>query len=256
MLFSGTTTLAKLLQIRPAVVELLEATGRPFWPHLDLSLEVFLHDAGINPTEFIKKAIHLPVPNANAKFDQEPLYRLLDYLTANHREFQAKDLPEIDHLLDVHNIPSYPDSYVIRLVYQAFKPFQETFQEHMLEEENHVFPRILWLEACVRTPTLQPFLHRGSVGIFAAAQNHTTEEEIKRMVVDIREKVRNQRVQETTTTVIQDLYERLEKFERRLSVHAALETDILFPRAVEIEKDLLDLKFHGQESSFSFNPPH
>ncbi len=253
MLFSGSTSLAKVLQIRPAVLELLEATRKPFWDQLHLSVEAFCQEAGVGPVEFLKHASTLAVPSAAADFAQEPLYRVLDYLTADHREFLEKDLPEIKHLLDVHSIPNYPDGYVLKLVQQAFQPFAEKFRDHMLEEEQHVFPHILRLESSERLKGTDPMLHRGSVRAFAAMQNHTSEAELKHMITDITEKVRNHRLKEPTAAVTEEVHTRLSAFEQRLMAHAALESDILFPRAAALEQRLFDLRFEGKTPPSPFS---
>ncbi len=250
MPFSESTSLAKMLQIRPAAVELLEKTGKPFWNHLDLTLADFCRETGTVFAAFLKQTANLPIAAPDANFAQEPLYRLLDYLTQNHRDFQGKDLPEISHLLDVHNIPVYPDGYVLKLAHQTFRAFEEKFLEHMREEEEHVFPHILRLEAALRTPGLKPVLHRASVSVFAAIQSHAAEEELKRMIAEVREKVRNHRLQEPTATVTDEVYRQLESFEGRFSAHAALETGVLFPRAAEIERRLFNREFKGKPLPF------
>jgi len=255
MMFSSATTLAKLLQVRPLVIELLESMDSNFWNHLELSVEDYCRERGLDAVSLIKKAGSLPVPPKNLNWNDEPLYRLVDFLTADHRRFQETDLPEISHLLDLHNIPVYPDGYVLKLAFQSYKAFEEKFLNHMREEEEHVFPHILQLEACHRLTKLDPHLHRGAVGVFAETQNHSAEEELKRRVEEIREKVSEHRLQEPTASVTHTIHRKLEELESRLAAHAVLEVEYLFPRATAIEKRLMTRERERQRDFLPYTAP-
>ena len=255
MMFTSATTIDRLLQIRPGAVEFIESLDIGFWKRLELSVEDFCRERKLDAANLLKTVSGLPVPSKESDWYNEPLHRLLDYLTAEHRHFQGTDLPEISHLLDLHNIPVYPDGYVLRRIFQSYKSFEEKFLSHMREEEEHVFPHILRLEASIRNASLHPQLHRVSVKVFAVMQSHPAEEDLKRSVADISEKVRHHRLQEPTASVTGTIHRKLEELEDRLAAHAALEVEILFPRAVEIEKRVMERELGIQREILPYTAP-
>ena len=224
------------------MVEPLEASGLPVWNHLDLSVDSFCKQAGMETESWLRKAKTFPVPKPDSNWTEEPLYRVADYLVAEHRDFREKDLQNIDFLLDTYSAPIYPDVYQLKLAYQSFKSFEEELLEHMGEEEARTFPHILRLEACERNSILLPLTHRLSVKTFAMIQGHLAESLLERMIAEILENVRRHRDQEHDPVVTGKLFKVLENFQRRLKHHAAIENEILFPRAIEIEKRLLKLQ--------------
>ncbi len=239
MLFSSTSSLWELIQQRPAVVEFLEASGKPVWNQLDLSVDAFCRQAGVKTGSWLREAESIPIPKPDSIWSREPLYRIVDYLVAEHRDFRNKDLTRIDFLLDTYSAPIYPDVYQLKLAYQSFKSFEEGLLEHMSEEEARTFPHILRLEACERNATLLPLTHRLSVKTFAMSQGHLAESLLEKMIAEIMENIRKHRDQERDAVTTEKLFRVLEKFQQRLTRHARIENEILFPRAMEIEKRLL-----------------
>ena len=236
---SRNSSLSQLLRRRPAVVELLEASGEHFWDQLDLSVEAYCRRAGLDAPAWLEKAMEMPVPAADSDWKEEPLHRITDFLTADHNHFRDRDLRKINELFDMHAIPVYPDKYVMSHAHQMFGYFEESFREHMHEEEDRVFPHILRLEACSRNPGLKPILPHVSVSMFAASQGHAAEKNLKKMVASIREKVRRHHIHEATAEITGLLYDALDDFEVRMIRHAEVETTVLFPRAVELENRFL-----------------
>lgn len=217
---------------------MLETCGEHFWDQLDLSVEGYCRRAGLDASTWLEKAMETPVPAADSDWKTEPLYRIMDFLTADHNHFRDRDLLKINELFEMHTIPIYPDKYVMSHAHQMFGYFEESFREHMHEEEDRIFPHILRLEACSRNPGLKPILPHVSVGMFAASQGHADEKNLKKMIESIRGKVRRHHIHEATAEITGFLYFALEDFETRLIRHADIETLVLFPRAIELEHNL------------------
>ena len=236
MPFSGISSLAQLLKLRPAAVGLLEASGSSFWNRLDISVELFCHEAGLDPVAWIERVLKLPVSDEGSDWRAEPLYRIADFLTAEHRGFRERDLPDIDRLYG--NISVHDGDFLSRPNH-AFKYFEEGFLEHLHEEEERIFPYILRLEACTRIPGLKPVVNRVSFSLIAVRQGHA-----------IREK--QDQMRHTAGTGMgkagNRLHVVLDDFENRLARHTGIETEVFFPRAIEIEKHLVECQ--GQDRGF------
>ena len=139
--------LSHLLRIRPAAVGLLNASGLKFWHQLDLPLEEFCRISGLDTASWIRQVQDLPVPPEDSDWAKEPLYLIMDHLTAQHREFRTKHLSNILHLLEREGLPIYPDAFWLQHVHRAFLSFKKVFLAHMREEENRVILKPVLIEA-------------------------------------------------------------------------------------------------------------
>ena len=119
MPFSKTTSLSQIIQARPGLLEMLEASGQPFWIHPDLSVETFCRQSGLDVETWLKQADNFPAPHPASNWSQEPLYRVADYLIADHRQFRESDLRNINHLLKSRRFPACPDGHVLEAARQA-----------------------------------------------------------------------------------------------------------------------------------------
>ena len=82
--------------------------------------------------------------------------------------------------------------------------------------------------------------YRGSVNLYLKLETHKPEEEFKRMIVSIREKLRNQHMHRPTLELAQRAQAAMDAFAERLLAHAGLETEVLFPRAGRLEQELYE----------------
>jgi len=154
-------------------------------------------------------------------------------------------MPAILALMQEEGLPAYPDGYVVKLLVQEFRHFQADFIKHMAEEEEFLFPKIMRNEACFRYRELGPEVFRGSVNLYLKLETHQPEEEFKRMILSIREKLRNQLMQRPTAEVAERAQAAMDAFAGRLLVHADLETNVLFPRAGRLEQELYENSVPG-----------
>ena len=227
--------LSNLLRIRPAVIGLLNASGLDFWGHVELPLDLFCHRFGLKVEMWLNQIENLPVPSEKSDWSHEPLYRVVDFLTAEHREFRG-ELHHIHQLLETYGIPIYPDSIWLQHVRKALEPFQKMFVAHMREEEEKIFPHILRLEAFTCDPNAQSLLSEVALERFATEQLSIAEDNLKKTVSDIMTKIHEHRVEEPTLEIAHGIRMELERFEKRLNRHNDIETRFLFSRALKMEK--------------------
>ncbi len=238
MVLSESSSLWQVLRERPAAVEPLEATGHPFWTELDLSVNGFCRLVGRDPSVWLRELQKIPVLKANSDWMDEPLYRIADYLVAEHTVFRETYLHGIDDILNHSNPTDRSDIDLLKLVHRDFEIFEKNLSEHMREEEDRIFPYILRLEACERNPGLGPVSKRVSLNDSIQSQAYEGERKLKQMIIHIREKVNAHSIKASTSAAIHKLSPLLKKFEGLLVRHAEIESMVFFPRALEIEKQL------------------
>lgn len=241
MIESGSSTLREILRHRPMAVEVFEAAfGHRFWDDLESRCVAFCGQHGADCEDLLGRIRDLPVPPHGTDWDAKPIHWLVDRLTADHEAFRGTELPALENMLVAERLPAYPDGYVVKLLVQEFRRFRSDFLKHMAEEEEFLFPKILRNEACYRHPEIGSEVYRGSVNLYLRFKTHKPEEEFKAMIVSIRDKLRNQHMGRPAAALAREAQDAMDAFARRLSLHADLETESLFPRAGRLEQMLYE----------------
>jgi iron-sulfur cluster repair protein YtfE (RIC family) len=235
------STLREILRARPLAIRVLEGdSGHKCWERLDLPLPAFCEKLGLDSRALFLRVTNLPAVSPETDWPSKPLYHLIDHLTRGHREFRDQDLPSIAGILAIGRLPAFPQGYVVKLLVQEFEYFREEFLMHMDEEETFLFPKIMRNEACFRLPQMGPEIHKGFANPYLRMESHKPENEFKRMLTSIRDKLRNQMVDESVQALAAKLQAALGSFESRLVEHADLETNVLFPLAGRLEQKLYE----------------
>lgn len=176
--------------------------------------------------------------SASPNFNQWALDLLVDYIEKKHHRYVQGKIPELcaylEKLCKVHG-QNHPELFEIKELFDASS--SELFS-HMLKEEKILFPVIRAMaEAEIKgTPNIPrpPF---GTVGnpIFMMMHEHDTEGERFRKIAVLADGYTPPADACTTYRVAFAL---LEEFEEDLHQHIHLENNILFPKAIEMEKKL------------------
>ena len=162
---------------------------------------------------------------------------LADYIVNTHHSYVVKNLPDIrtyaTKVMKVHG-SRHPELVPVwKLVEQVYTEMMS----HMVKEEKVLFPYIKELVAA--TNKIQPV----QASHFGTVQNPINMMEMEHEVVgtclaEIRELTNNYTLPEDACASYSLLYRMLDEFEEDLHLHVHLENNILFPKALDLEKKL------------------
>jgi regulator of cell morphogenesis and NO signaling len=168
-----------------------------------------------------------------------PIEVLVEYLKKKHRVFVRQELPFLSNMVSGINAPEGFKGLMedLRLM---FPLFVDDFIHHIHEEENTLFERIQFLQSIEKGDVpLQE-----AVGIFAqnsiledAAEHEAHDDEME----GIRKLTNDYLLPSDAPMAIRILYMELQKLEKELVIHAKIENDLLFPKAVTLENDIKKL---------------
>ena len=173
-----------------------------------------------------------PVPYGDWSLDF-----LSDYIVNTHHSYVQKSLPDLlmyaEKVKSVHG-NQHPE--LIR-INQLVTEINAELGAHMIKEEKVLFPYIKALVAAKDNTQPLQAAHFGTV------QNPINMMEMEHELVgknleEIRELSKNYALPEDACASYSLLYRMLEEFEEDLHLHVHLENNILFPKALEIEKQL------------------
>lgn len=162
---------------------------------------------------------------------------LADYIVNTHHSYVKKNLPDIKAYAEkVMKVHGSQHSELLQ-IHQLVEEINAELTEHLMKEEMILFPYIKELVA-VKNGT-QPLN-----GLkFGTVQNpitvmETEHEMVGKNLAAIRELSADYLLPEDACASYSLLYRMLDAFEEDLHLHIHLENNILFPNALEIEKQL------------------
>lgn len=167
-----------------------------------------------------------------------PIELIIKYLQHVHHIFIKEKLPYLAHL--VEQLPLIPEyKAVIKDLKLTFPLFVEDFIQHVYEEEDSIFAHVLLLNKIRQSKNILKYVEKVNLlSLEAEAKKHDIGEEDE--LTEIREITQNYqlKVEHIQWDV---LMKALLDFERSLIIHAQIENEIFFPKALKLESKVFQL---------------
>lgn len=194
------------------------------------------NEKGINPSTILNSLAGIDITNGTtAHFDKWELDFLIDYIVTNHHAYVLNEITTIDHHLQKvtsKHGERHPEVYKIEALFNELK---EELVVHMQKEEKMLFPYIKKMVIAEKNSLEFPFPPFGSVESPVRVMEH--EHEIAgNLMHQIKLASNSFTPPEDACTTYRILYKELAEFETDLHTHIHLENNILFPKAVLLEK--------------------
>lgn len=160
---------------------------------------------------------------------------LADYILNTHHTYVREALGLLDQymakVVKVHGGHHAP----LLEIQELYAAIASELKQHMMKEEQILFPYIKKLEDAITGGGLPPGSHFGTVRnpIQVMNQEH---ENAGDLMSRIRVLTNNYTPPEWSCNTFKALYAKLLEFEQDLHLHVHLENNILFPKAIELEQ--------------------
>ena len=237
-----TKTLAELVtdNIRSAII--FEEFGLDFCCRGNRTLNEACAEKNIEVEKVLDQLNNLSAgSNGHNQMNDWSLDFLVDYIMNNHHQYVMRMNPIIslhaDKVASVHG-KNHPET--IRIA-DLFLAVREELENHMMKEERILFPQIK-----------QMVLNQNENGKFFPAPFGTIQNPIRMMeyehtnagdaLYQIRELSNNYSHPEDACNTFKALYSELKEFEEDLHKHIHLENNILFPKSIQLESELLEAR--------------
>ncbi len=165
---------------------------------------------------------------------------LAQYIVNTHHRYVKNAIPQIaDHINKIVNAHGKKYSYLLEM-HEVFAFIAEDLTQHMMKEEKILFPLIKYL---VETKKFNEKPKTGGYGTIKGPINKMEQEHAAagNATAKIRELSNGFSLPPDACATFRVTYQELEEFEKDLHKHVHLENNILFPRAIELEEELLKL---------------
>lgn len=232
-------SVAELVSQNYVLAAVLHYFGISFYQYPTDSLEKVCKKHKVNPRVLIAELEFWakrkdPTPE---ELYLNPIELLVAYLKKKHYYFVRQELPFLSNLIS--GIQADPEFAALLADMRIMFPlFVDDFIHHIHEEENRLFRRIELLQDIedghFKTQDALILLEKDPIHQLAD-QHEIHEDEME----GIRRLTKDYYLDEKAPLTMKVLYHELQNFERELSIHAKIEDELLFPKAVELEKEAL-----------------
>lgn len=232
-------TISQLVTDNQYIASALHFLGIHFDKYNDNTLEEICQARGWNIT-LIENRIEeiLKDSNQDLNVNSLPLELLIEYLKHSHYVFIKQRLPFLTEM--VNNFDSESEEIKNELKF-VFPLFVHDFIEHIYEEEDTVFGYINSLikaEKGVESHLLQLQTKMLSISVKHFQIDHEIHDD---QLKGIRRMTNNFEILESYDLPTKIVFAELKKMDRELHYHAKIENEILFPKALALERKVLGI---------------
>lgn len=189
-------------------------------------------------TKNLEQAAQPQKDNKGVALTSLPIDVVVEYLKHAHHVFIKDRLHYITRL--VEHLPDGSNPAIADLKF-VFPLFVEDFIVHVYEEEDTLFDYVLKLNSLCHGELRNPGIIHHHMQRFSL-QEFVMEHEIHDdEMAGIRQITQDYAVSESTPLHLRIVYAELQSFEQELITHAGIENNILFPKALSLEKQAKDL---------------
>ncbi len=190
-------------------------------------------DEVIDSLELAEQAARAKQTDRN--WQEEPLAELVAHIIGTHHKYTREEIarlgPLFDKVVSVHG-KNHPELQRART---AFRGLAQELTTHMMKEEAVLFPYIVRIEEAViqKEPVLPPPFGTLQNPVAMMMHEHDAAGDALRAM---RQASAGYTPPGDACISYQTLYKALADFEKDLHQHIHLENNILFPRAIEMER--------------------
>ncbi len=234
-----TKTVREVALENPAAARVFERLGIDYCCGGGKSLEEACQVAHLNIDEVVDSLEMAEQASRTSQVErnwgQEPLSELIAHIKGTHHKFTRVEIerlgPLFDKVCSVHG-KNHPELLEVRSIFQGLA---QELTHHLMKEEMVLFPHLIRMEESVleKAPVVPPPFGTVQNPIFMMEHEHDSAGDALRAM---RKATKEYTAPAEACVSYRALYQALGEFEADLHRHIHLENNILFPRALAMER--------------------
>lgn len=240
-MLQGSAKIKSLVSSNYIYASVLYYFGIEFYRVSNHTLEEVCRKQGLKIEHVIAKleqAAKISKKNELREMINFPINLIIQYLKHAHSIFIKKDLPYIANLIE--NIsPEYREHQaLIDDLKLVFPLFAEDFIHHIYQEEDSLFSYIQVILAAKEQGYLNPdqYMKMEKYSLQHFAMEHAEHDDEMHGVSKI---LKQYTLSRSAPLHLQVIFSELKDFQEKLRIHALVENHILFPKALELENQIV-----------------
>jgi regulator of cell morphogenesis and NO signaling len=218
------TPVAQLVTDRPARARIFERLGIDYCCGGDHSLAEACRKHDLDPTtvaEMLDAATDASGPSDTTDWSEASLGALIDHIESAHHAYLRRELPRLERLL-TRVTKAHGDRHAwLRPTLDTFLALKDDLEDHMVSEEEQVFPSIRALEENETTALDRP-------GMEQMIEEH---DETGAALEELRDLTSDYTPPEDACPKFRAAMKGLDELETNMHQHVHKENNLLFPRA-------------------------
>ena len=217
----------------------LNSFGIDFYKHYDLTIDQICKKKGLssNSIHGYRVAMDETFDLDVKTLESSPLNLVIEYLKHNHSYFIKNKLPYIKSLISSLSLENKKFNFFKDLKF-IFPLFYEDFVDHILEEEKYIFSYIQKLYHLEDSKShAKIFFEMKKISLKDIAKEHLEEDS---EMAGIRGLTSDYSYENIENLHLKVIFQELQAFDKELEIHSEIENTILFPRALDLEKNIAD----------------
>ncbi|MEP6716903.1 MAG: iron-sulfur cluster repair di-iron protein [Terriglobia bacterium] len=231
-------TVSEIAIENPASTRIFESLGIDYCCGGKIPLRDACFKANVSPETVLQLIDNLKGADGETEPEKwvfAPFAELTGHIVNHHHEYVRSAAPRLLDLLGkvkARHGKSHPE---VTAINDVFSGLYEDFLVHMLKEEQMLFPYLNSMDSAVRAGKTPPPASFGSVTnpIQHMLADHDDSGDAMARIATLSQ---GYQVPPDGCPTFRALYHGLAEFERNLHRHVHLENNILFPRALQMEK--------------------
>lgn len=213
--------------------------GIKFYDYSEKTLEQVCQEKGLNINTVILslELVTKEKESVDITLFSYPIDLIIEYLKHAHYVFIKEKLPYIARLIENLKTPFPEHVQIVEDLKFVFPLFVEDFIHHIYEEEDSLFCYIQLLHNCLHKPfNLSKVFYK--MEEFSLQQHAIAHDLHDDEMKGIRSITNNYTIPTERDLHLRVVFEELKAFEKQLISHAGVENEILFPKALLLEKEV------------------
>lgn len=229
--------ISELIDANYIYASVLYYFGIEFYNYSEHTLEQVCLEKGLNPKTVINGLESFSENDQQVAIEEYPIELIIEYLKHTHFIFIKQKLPYISTIIKNLRVSETDYLNVAKDLKFVFPLFVEDFIYHIYEEEDTLFEYISRLDNYRKgkgnISRLYFEMEKNNLSLFASEHEEHDDE-----MEGIRQITNGYKITTTTPLHVKVIYSELQSLEKELQIHAQVENEILFPKAMMLEKEV------------------
>ena len=169
-----------------------------------------------------------------------PVKNIVDYLKMTHSSYLNEKLSDIEQKINSLQTEDTEDQQYILLIKNFFDGYKSELTEHIMHEENVVFPYVLAVEEIIKTEGITD-QNREIFEAFSIEKYEEDHDDVEEKLMDLKTLMIKYLAPPANMTLYHTIIQDLFKLEEDLNYHSRIEDKVLTPKVILMEKSIKNL---------------
>lgn len=169
-----------------------------------------------------------------------PVREIIAYLKMTHASYLNNTVTEIEQKIKSLELEGSEDKKYIALIRNFFEGYKSELTEHIMREEDVVFPYVLTVDEIIKTEQFTD-QNKKVFESFSIEEYEEEHDDVEEKLMDLRTIMIKYVAPPANTNLYHSIIQDLFRLEEDLNYHSRIEDKVLIPKIVLMEKSIKNL---------------